>query len=184
MRTLLADMAAGLLFFAVLVITNDIYKATIVGVAFGVGVAAWIWITTRRFEPMQLVGLGLVLVAGGATIMFHDPRFMMYKPTVYFTCAGLVMLKPGWMRRYMPKPESAVMVPEAVSLARRRYIVVAGAVYCAVTLGMAAANAVLAMNASQKTWALFNAAAAPIVYSSMGLLLWAGARRVRRRQVA
>jgi hypothetical protein len=31
MRTLLADMAAGLLFFAVLAFTNDIYEATLAG---------------------------------------------------------------------------------------------------------------------------------------------------------
>jgi intracellular septation protein A len=35
MRTLLTDMAAGLLFFAVLALTDDIYKATLVGVIFG-----------------------------------------------------------------------------------------------------------------------------------------------------
>ena len=181
MRTLLADMAAGLLFFAVLTFTNDIYKATLAGVVFGVGVAVWIWIKARRLEPMQLLGLGLVLVMGGATIALHDPRFMMYKPTIYFLCAGLVMLKRGWMYRYMPKVTNARELPAASMLARRRFIERAGAIYCAVTLGMALLNALLALEASQKTWALFNAAGAPVVYSLMGILLWLGAKRVRAR---
>ena len=181
MRTLLADMAAGLLFFAVLTLTNDIYKATLAGVVFGVGVAIWIWIKIRRLEPMQLLGLGLVLVMGSATILLHDPRFMMYKPTIYFICAGLVMLKPGWMYRYMPKVTNAQEIPAASVRARRRFIEVAGSVYCAVTLGMALLNALLALYASQKSWALFNAAGAPVVYSGMGVLLWLGARRVRAR---
>jgi len=63
--------------------------------------------------------------------------------------------------------------------ARRCFIEVAGAVYCAVTLGMALLNALLALFANQRTWALFNAAGAPVVYSFMGLLLWRGAKRVR-----
>ena len=181
MRTLLVDMAAGLLFFVVLSITNDIYEATLTGVAFGAGVASWIWFKNRGLEPMQLLGVGLVLLMGGATIVLHDPRFMMYKPTVYFICIGLVMLKPGWMYRYMPKVTNAQELPAASMRARRRFIESAGAVYCAITLGMALLNALLALYASQKTWALFNAAGVPVVYSVMGSLLWLGARRVRTR---
>jgi len=105
----------------------------------------------------------------------------MYKPTIYFVCAGLVMLKPGWMYRYMPKAPSVPTLPAASVRARRRFIEVAGAVYCAVTLGMALVNALLALYASQKTWALFNAAGAPVVYSVMGSFLWLGARTVRAR---
>jgi intracellular septation protein A len=181
MRTLLADMAAGLLFFAILALTNDIYKATLAGVIFGLGVAGWIWVKTRKLEPMQLLGLGLVMVMGSATILFHDHRFVMYKPTVYFTCAGLVMLKTGWMYRYMPKATNTQELPAATVRASRRYIEVAGVVYCVVTLAMALLNALLAMFTSQKTWALFNAAGAPVVYSVMGTLLWLGARKVRTR---
>jgi intracellular septation protein len=143
MRTLLVDMAAGLLFFAVLSFTNDIYWATLAGVVFGVGVATWIWMKTRRLEPMQLLGVGLVLLMGSATIMLHDPRFMMYKPTVYFICLSLVMSKPGWMYRYMPKATTTQELPAASIHARRRFIVVAGAVYCGITLGMALLNAAL-----------------------------------------
>ncbi len=181
MRSLLADMAAGLFFFAVLTLTNDIYAATVAGVIIGLGVTGWIWHRSRTFEPMQLLGVALVIVMGGATLLFHDPRFIMYKPTVYFVFAGLVMVKRGWMYRYIPVPPTAHALPQAAARARRRYIEVAGIFYCAVTLAMAAANAVLAGYASQKTWALFNAAAAPVVYSIMGCLLWAGARRVIRR---
>jgi intracellular septation protein A len=184
MRTLLADMAAGLLFFAVLAITDDIYTATLAGLVFGLGVAGWIWFKTRTLEPMQLLGVGLVVLMGGATILFHDPRFMMYKPTVYFTCLGLVMLKRGWMYRYMPRPPAAPSLSQASIDARRRYIERAGVVYCAATLAMAIANALLAGYASQKTWALFNAAGSPVVYSIMGCLLWAGARRVQRGALA
>jgi intracellular septation protein A len=181
MRTLLADMAAGLLFFAVLLITDDIYKATIAGIIFGVAIAARIWFKTRRLEPMQLLGLGLVVVLGGATIALHDPRFVMFKPTVYFGCVALVMLKRGWMYRYLPKPANAQELPAESVRIRRRFVERAGMVYCAVTSGMALTNALLALYAGQKTWALFNAAGAPVVYSVLGLGLWLTAKRVRAR---
>ena len=180
MRTLLSDLAAGLVFFAVLVVTNDIYEATAAGIILGVGQAGWSWINTRKIEPMQWLGSGLVMVMGGATILFHDPRFVMFKPTVFFAYHGLVMLKPGWMYRYLPRANPADPPPVTLARARRRYVEAAGVVYAAVTLGMAALNTLFAMYASQKGWALFNALGPPVVYSVLGGLLFAGAKWVSR----
>jgi intracellular septation protein A len=179
-RTLLSDLAAGLVFFTVLLITNDIYKATAAGIILGVGQAGWSWIRTRKVEPMQWLGSGLVLVMGGATIVFHDPRFVMYKPTVFFTYHGLVMLKPGWMYRYLPTANSASPRPATTVHALRRFVEVAGIVYAAVTLGMAVLNMLIAMYASQKAWALFNAAGPAVVYSVLGTLLMVGTKVILR----
>ena len=179
MRTLLSDLGAGLLFFAVLLVTNDIYKATAAGIILGLGQAGWSWIRTRKIDPMQWLGSGLVLVMGGATILFHDPRFVMYKPTVFFTYHGLVMLKPGWMYRYLPPVTAAPS--EASARLRRRYVVASGAVYAAVTLGMAVCNTLLAVYSSQKSWALFNAAGPAVVYGILGGLTFAGGKLVLRK---
>jgi intracellular septation protein len=181
MRTLLADLGAGLLFFAVLLLTDDIYEATASGIIFGLGQAAWSWYRTRKLEPMQWLGSGLVMVMGGATIVFHDPRFVMFKPTVFFTYHGLVMLKPGWMYRYLPR----VTAPTpAAARARRRYVVAAGNVYAGVTLGMALLNTLFAIYASQKSWALFNAVAPAAVYTVLGSLAFISGKRVMRRSEA
>jgi intracellular septation protein A len=175
----LSDLAAGLVFFAVLLITNDIYQATAVGILLGLGQAGWSWIKTRKIEPMQWLGSGAVLAVGGATILFHDPRFVMFKPTVLFTYHGLVMLKPGWMYRYLPRTSIANPPPSVVH-ARRRFVEVMGVVYAAATLGMAALNALFAMYASQEGWALFNAAGPALVYSVLGSVLFVGSKRVAR----
>jgi intracellular septation protein A len=172
-------LGAGLLFFAVLVVTNDIYKATAAGIILGLGQAGWTWINTRKIEPMQWLGSGLVMVMGGATILFHDPRFVMFKPTVFFTYHGLVMLKPGWMYRYLPTATTAV--PAEAARVRRRYVVAAGVVYATVTLGMAVLNTLLAMYASQKAWALFNAAGPAVVYGVLGSLGFLGGKLVLRK---
>ena len=180
MRTLLSDLAAGLVFFAVLLITNDIYKATAAGIILGVGQAGWSWIRTRKVEPMQWLGSGLVLLMGGATILFHDPRFVMYKPTVFFTYHGLVMLKPGWMYRYLPAANPVRPRPATTTHALRRFVEVAGVFYAAVTLGMAVLNTLIAMYADQKAWALFNAVGPAVVYSVLGTMLMVGSKLILR----
>ena len=164
MRTLMSDLGAGLLFFAVLFATNDIYKATAAGVALGLVLVGWSWRKAHRIEPLQWLGLVLVLVMGGATILFHDPRFVMFKPTVLQACVGVAMLKPGWMFRYLSSAASARMP--------RRRVVATGYVYSTVMLGMAVLNAIIATYTSQEAWALYNAVGPVVVYSSLGCLMF------------
>lgn len=40
------------------------------------------WLKHRRFENMHLVSLGLISVLGGITIVFGNPAFIQWKPTV------------------------------------------------------------------------------------------------------
>jgi intracellular septation protein len=180
-RTVLSDMAAGLLFFAVLLVTNNIYQATGAGIILGLGQAAWSWRKTRKLEAMQWLGTGLVVVMGGATILFHDPRFVMFKPTVFYAGAGLLMLKPGWMYRYLPPRNTSNPLPATTARALRRFVEVAGTVYALVTLCMAVLNTLFAIYASQKNWALFNALGPALVYSVLGSLLFIGGKLVWRK---
>jgi intracellular septation protein len=180
MRTLLSDLAAGLLFLAVLLVTNDIYEATAAGIILGLSQVGWSWSKTRKIEPMQWLGSALTLVMGGATILFHDPRFVMFKPTVALTCVGLVMLKPGWMARYLPQATSATVSQANTARALHRFTRLAGVVYAGATLGLAFLNALFAMYASQKSWALFNAVGPIVVYSVLGTLLLVGGKLIKR----
>jgi hypothetical protein len=54
---------------------------------------------------MRGLGPAISLVMGGATILFHDPRFVMLKPTLI-----PVSLKPGWM---IPPVEALHLFPGA-----------------------------------------------------------------------
>jgi len=80
---------------------------------------------------MQGLGPAIVLVMGGATILFHDPRFVTLKPTLILGFIGAVMLKPGWMIPYLPP---------AAAVAPRPLIVTIGYVYAATHFILAAAN--------------------------------------------
>ncbi|MFX8453456.1 septation protein IspZ, partial [Acinetobacter baumannii] len=60
--------------------------------------------------------LGLVVVLGGATLLTHDPRFVLAKPAIGHFAIGLIMLKRGWLLRYLP-PIVTENIPEYVTLA-------------------------------------------------------------------
>ena len=40
------------------------------------------WLKHRRFEKMHLISLGLISVLGGITIVFSNPAFIQWKPTL------------------------------------------------------------------------------------------------------
>jgi intracellular septation protein len=60
----------------------DIYVATAVAIAAAFLQSGLFWYKHRRFETMHLVTLGLIVVFGGATLIFQDETFIKWKPTV------------------------------------------------------------------------------------------------------
>ncbi|MDA3869651.1 MAG: septation protein A [Gammaproteobacteria bacterium] len=58
---------------------SELITATIVASFIQVG---YHWLRTRKFEKMHLFSLALITVLGGLTIMFGNPDFVKWKPTV------------------------------------------------------------------------------------------------------
>ena len=56
----------------------------------------------RPIDAMQWLALGLVAVLGAATLITQNGRFIMAKPTAIHWAIGTVMLRRGWMARYLP----------------------------------------------------------------------------------
>jgi intracellular septation protein len=166
--TFVLDFGSGLLFLFLFLATGNIYLATSFGMAAAISTLVWIWIRDRRIRAMQALGPAIVLVMGGATILFHDPRFVMLKPTLILGFIGAVMLKPGWMIPYLP-PVAAV--------APRPLLVTIGYVYAATHIILAAANVAVARLASQKTWAILSATVPWVVIALVGLVSWWLVRR-------
>ena len=48
----------------------------------------------HAIEPMQWVGLGLIVVFGGATILLHDELFIKLKPTILYALFSAALLGP------------------------------------------------------------------------------------------
>lgn len=79
---LLFDFFPVVLFFAVYKYTGDIVIATAVLIPVTAAQVGWTWFRHRRVENMHLVTLVLVILLGGATILFQDATFIQWKPTI------------------------------------------------------------------------------------------------------
>ncbi|MFN7643439.1 MAG: septation protein A [Burkholderiales bacterium] len=89
---LLFDLFPILLFFAAFKLA-DIYVATGVAIVATIGQIAWLRLSGRKVEPMQWASLGIIVVFGGMTLLFHDETFIKWKPTVLYAlfAAGLLI---------------------------------------------------------------------------------------------
>ena len=102
-RALVADLLPTIVFAILVSLHVDVRIATGTSVAVSVAqIALQGFVMKRPVAPLQWASLGLVLVFGTAGILTNDPRFLMAKPTLIYTIIGLVMLKRGWMLRYLP----------------------------------------------------------------------------------
>ncbi|MBS0411857.1 MAG: septation protein IspZ [Proteobacteria bacterium] len=146
-RPILLDMLSTLVFAAIFALTHNIVVSVALGIALGIGQVAWLKIRRRPVAGMQWASLGLVIVFGAATILTHDPRFVMIKPTIAYTAIGLVMLQPGWLERYMP-PRAKLYLPASMTIG-------AGYVWSALMFFTAAANLYVAMTMGTKVWTEF-----------------------------
>ena len=74
----------------------EVIVATIIATSIAI-IASFIqvgsyWFKNRRFEKMHLISLGLISVLGGITIIFGNPAFIQWKPTLLNWVFALVFL--------------------------------------------------------------------------------------------
>src|SRR6202035_2862106 len=100
---LLSDFLSALLFLAVYLVTGNITAAAAIAIAAGLVQLAGLKLRGRRIEPMQWLSLALVVVLSAATILTQSPRFVMLKPSIVHFAIAAVMLRRGWMARYLPE---------------------------------------------------------------------------------
>jgi intracellular septation protein A len=101
-RVLMLDLASTILFLAIYLSTDNLFLAVGLGMALGVAQIGWQGAHRQPIGSLQWLSVVLVLASGTATFVTHDPTFVMLKPSVIYVIVGLVMLKRGWMNRYLP----------------------------------------------------------------------------------
>ncbi|PZQ64592.1 MAG: intracellular septation protein [Phenylobacterium zucineum] len=101
-RPLLNDLFSTFLFAGLIIAGVDPLAATVIAMLVGVAQLAAQLLARKPIAPLQWASLGLVVLFGGASLIFHDPRFLMAKPSVVYAIIAAFMLKRGWMLRYMP----------------------------------------------------------------------------------
>lgn len=85
------DMLPVALFFAAYKLV-DIYTATLVAIGTTAIQIAWVWWRHRKVDTLQWVGLGVIVVFGGATLLLHDETYIKWKPTVVYWLIALGLL--------------------------------------------------------------------------------------------
>src|SRR3954463_13904126 len=111
-----SDFLSTIIFLAIYLATDNVVLATSVAIAGAVGQVIYSRIKGQPLGYMTWASLGLVIVLGGATLLTHDPRFVLAKPAIGHFAVGVIMLKRGWMLRYLP-PIVTDNIPEYVTFA-------------------------------------------------------------------
>lgn len=93
------------------------FVATGVAIAATIAQIAYLRFKVGKVEPMQWISLGVIVVFGGATLLFHDESFIKWKPTVLYWVMAVVLLGGQWLfnKNLMQKlMSSQVQLPQAV----------------------------------------------------------------------
>jgi intracellular septation protein len=145
-KYLVLDMASTLFFLALFFLTHNTWLAVSLGVALGVAQIGLQLIRGKQVATMEWLSLFLIVAAGGTTLYTNDPRFVLIKPSVFYAIVGVVMLKPGWLNRYLPDIVKRITPDVATAV---------GYYWAALMFVSAAVNAYVALTRSLVEWAMF-----------------------------
>src|SRR5947208_485672 len=141
-----ADFFSTILFIAIYLATDNVLLATGVAIAGAVAQVVYARIKAKPLGFMTWASLALVIVLGSATLLTNDPRFVLAKPAIGHFAIGLIMLKRGWLLRYMP-PIVSETIPE--------YVTVAGYAWAALMFALGLGTIAVASTGDLKLWAIY-----------------------------
>lgn len=143
---LLTDFLSTIVFLVLYLTTGDVVLATCVAIAGAVAQVIYSRVKGQPLGFMTWASLALVIVLGSATLLTHDPRFVLAKPAIGHFAIGAIMLKRGWLLRYMP-PLVTETIPE--------YVTIAGYAWAALMFVLGLGTIAVALTGDIKLWALY-----------------------------
>lgn len=111
---------------------------------------ALVWIRHRKVDSMLWVSLGIITVFGGATLIFHNPTFIKWKPTALYWLFAVALLAAGLFGRNLIRNmlQAQLSLPDGVWVRLNR----AWAVFFAL---MGLLNLYVAYSFSEEFWVNF-----------------------------
>jgi intracellular septation protein A len=143
---LATDFFSTIVFLVIYLATDNIVLATSVAIAGAVAQVIHARIKGKPLGFMTYASLGLVIVLGTATLLSNDPRFMLAKPSIAHFAVGAIMLKRGWMLRYVP-PIVSDTIPE--------YVTIAGYAWAALMFVLGAGTIGVAATGDLRLWTIY-----------------------------
>jgi intracellular septation protein len=140
------DFLSTIVFLALYLITGNVMLATGVAIAGAVIQVIHARVKGQQLGFMTYASLALVIVLGGATLLTSDPRFVLAKPSIAHFAIGAIMLKRGWMLRYVP-PIVLQTIPE--------YVTLAGYAWAALMIALGLGTIAVALTGDIKLWAIY-----------------------------
>ena len=141
-----ADFFSTIVFLAIYLTTDNVLLATAVAIAGAIGQVIYSRVKGKQLGYMTYASLALVIVLGSATLLTHDPRFVLAKPAIGHFAIGAIMLKRGWMLRYLP-PIVTETIPE--------YVTLAGYAWAVLMFVLGAGTIGVAMSGDMKLWTFY-----------------------------
>jgi intracellular septation protein A len=141
-----ADFFSPNIFLAIYLSTDNVLLATGVAIAGAIGQVIYSRLKGKPLGYMTWASLALVIVLGGATLLTNDPRFVLAKPSIAHFAIGAIMLKRGWMMRYLP-PIVVETIPQ--------YVTIAGYAWAALMFALGAGVIAVASTGDLKLWAFY-----------------------------
>src|ERR1700736_1340604 len=143
---LLTDFLSTIVFLVLYLATDNVLLATSVAIAGAVAQVVYSRLNGKPLGFMTYASLALVIVLGSATLLTNDPRFVLAKPSIAHFAIGAIMLKRGWMLRYLP-PIVTETIPE--------YVTLAGYAWAVLMIALGAGVIAVASTGDIKLWALY-----------------------------
>jgi intracellular septation protein len=140
------DFFSTILFLVLYLITGDVVLATCVAIAGAIAQFIRARIKGERLDVMTYASCALVIVLGGATLLTNDPRFVLAKPSIGHFAIGAIMLRKGWMLRYLP-PIVSETIPD--------YVMMAGYAWATLMFALGAGTIGAALSGDMKLWAFY-----------------------------
>ena len=140
------DFLSAIVFLTLYLTTGNVVLATSVAIAGAVAQVVYSRVKGQQLNFMTYASLALVIVLGTATLLTNDPRFVLAKPSIAHFAIGAIMLRRGWMLRYVP-PIVSETIPE--------YVTIAGYAWAALMFALGAGTIAVASTGDLKLWALY-----------------------------